>query len=158
MLPTCTPARPPATLVERQGGGLPYTDPDGNVRNVGVILPGVYADGTPNDKVVHYYFKYMPNAGGWGRFLSKPGILENSWIKMREIALTYNVPAPALKKLKFIQQLSVNLVGRDLFYLYTTLPDKVNPEGANGAGNAQGLEWGAFPSFRSFTLGANVQF
>lgn len=148
----------PETLVERQGGGLPYTDPDGNVRNVGVILPGVYADGTPNDKVVHYYFKYMPNAGGWGRFLSKPGILENSWIKMREIALTYNVPAPALKKLKFIQQLSVNLVGRDLFYLYTTLPDKVNPEGANGAGNAQGLEWGAFPSFRSFTLGANVQF
>ncbi|MBK8493171.1 MAG: SusC/RagA family TonB-linked outer membrane protein [Saprospirales bacterium] len=41
----------PETLLERDGGGLPYTDPDGNVRNVGVILDGVYADGTPNDKV-----------------------------------------------------------------------------------------------------------
>ncbi len=147
----------PSTLVERQGGGLPYTDPEGNVRNVGVILPGVYADGTPNDKVVHYYFKYMPNFGGWGKFLSKPGILENSWIKMREVALTYTLPPSLLKKVTFVRQLSLNLVGRDLFYLYTTLPDKVNPEGANGAGNAQGLEWGAFPSFRSFTFGANIQ-
>lgn len=148
----------PSTLIERQGGGLPFTDSEGNIRNIGVILPGVYADGTPNDKVVHYYFKYMPNFGGWGRFLSKPGILENSWIKMREIALTYTLPPSALQKTKFIQQLSVNLVGRDLFYLYTTLHDKINPEGANGAGNAQGLEWGSFPGFRSFTLGVNIQF
>ena len=57
----------PATLLEREGGGLPYTDPDGNVRNVGVMLDGVYADGSPNDKVVHYLFKYIPNAGGWGK-------------------------------------------------------------------------------------------
>ncbi|MEZ4849692.1 MAG: hypothetical protein R3B93_13975 [Bacteroidia bacterium] len=59
----------PETLIERQGGGLPYTDPDGVNRNVGVILDGVYENGVPNDKVVHYYFKYIPNAGGWGRFL-----------------------------------------------------------------------------------------
>jgi len=148
----------PSTLSERLGEGLPYTDPEGNVRNAGVILPGVYADGTPNDKVVHYYFKYMPNAGGWGKFLSTPGIFENSWVKMREIALSYHLPPALLKKMKFIQKLSVNLVGRDLFYIYTTLPDNVNPEGANGSGNAQGLEWGAFPGFRSVTLGANVQF
>jgi iron complex outermembrane receptor protein len=59
----------PATLDEREGNGLPYTDPAGNTSNIGVILPGVHADGTPNTTVVHYYYKYMPNAGGLGPFL-----------------------------------------------------------------------------------------
>ncbi|MBN2681050.1 MAG: SusC/RagA family TonB-linked outer membrane protein, partial [Bacteroidales bacterium] len=68
----------PETLLERDGGGLAYTDPEGNTNNIGVILDGVYEDGTVNDKVVHYYYKYMPNAGGWGHFLSTPGIVENT--------------------------------------------------------------------------------
>jgi len=148
----------PETLLERDGGGLPYTDPDGNVRNVGVVLDGVYADGTPNDKVVHYLYKYLPNAGGWGKFVSTPGILENTWVKMREIALSYSLPQKALRKTKVFQNLTLSIVGRDLFYIYTTLPDHINPEGIIGSGNAQGFEWAAFPGTRSFTFGANVAF
>ncbi len=148
----------PETLLERDGGGLPYTDPEGNVRNVGVILDGVYADGSPNDKVVHYYYKYLPNAGGWGKFVSTPGILENTWVKMREISLSYKLPPNVLKKMKVFQSLTLSVVGRDLFYIYTTLPDKINPEGVIGSGNAQGFEWASFPGTRSFTFGANVNF
>jgi len=111
----------PETLLEREGGGLPYTDPDGNVRNVGVILPGVYEDGTPNDKVVHYYFKYMPNAGGWGHVISTPGIVENSWVKMREISLVYQFPQKLVDKTKVFQNLSLSVVGRNLFYFYNDL-------------------------------------
>ncbi len=147
----------PETLKERLGGGLPYTDPDGNIRNVGVILPGVYADGTPNDKVVHYYFKHVGNTGGWGHFLTTPGIRENTWIKLREVALTYQLPQKLIGN-RIFQKLSISLVGRDLFYLYTTLPDRVNPEGGNGTGNAQGLEWASFPSMRSFSFGLNASF
>lgn len=147
----------PETLVERQGGGLPYTDPDGITSNIGVILDGVYADGTPNDKVVHYYFKHVGNTGGWGHFLTTPGIIENTWVKLREVALTYQLPTKLIGS-KIFQKLSISLVGRDLFYLYTTLPDRVNPEGENGTGNAQGLEWAAFPSMRSFSLGLNASF
>ena len=148
----------PETLVEREGGGLPYTDPAGNTRNIGVILDGVYADGRPNDKVVHYYFKYLPNAGGWGRFLSTPGILENTWVKMREVSLSYNFTNRLLAKTNIFQNLEVALVGRDLFYIYTTLPDRINPEGANGSGNAQGLEWASFPGMRSFSVRLAVGF
>jgi iron complex outermembrane recepter protein len=148
----------PSTLLERDGGGLPYTDPDGNVRNVGVILEGVYADGTPNDKVVNYLYKYLPNAGGWGKFVSTPGILENTWVKMREVSLSYSVPGYILRKAKIFQELTFSLVGRDLFYIYTTLPDKINPEGIMGSGNAQGFEWASFPGTRSFTFGASVSF
>ncbi len=148
----------PSTLLERDGGGLPYTDPDGVTRNVGVILEGVYEDGTPNDKVVHYYYKYLPNAGGWGKFRSTPGILENTWVKMREIAISYQLPASLLKKVRVFQSLSFSVVGRDLFYIYTTLPDNINPEGIIGSGNAQGFEWASFPGTQSVTFGVNATF
>lgn len=148
----------PETLLEREGGGLPYTDPDGNTSNIGIILPGVYADGTPNDKVVHYYYKYLPNAGGWGKFLSTPGIVENTWVKMREISLTYNLPHKVIDKIKIFQNLKFSIVGRNLFYIYTTLPDNINPEGIMGSGNAQGFEWASMPSSRSFTFGISASF
>lgn len=148
----------PRTLEEREGGGLPYTDPEGNTSNIGVILPGVYEDGTPNDKVVHYYYKYLPNAGGWGKIISTPGIIENSWIKMREIALSYTIPQNLIKKTVVFQNLRLSIVGRDLFYFYTTLPDKINPEGLLGSGNAQGFEWASYPGTRSFTFSISANF
>ncbi|MBR9922657.1 MAG: SusC/RagA family TonB-linked outer membrane protein [Bacteroidetes bacterium] len=148
----------PETLLERDGGGLPFTDPDGNVRNVGVVLPGVLEDGTTNEQVVHYLFKYIPNAGGWGRFLTTPGILENTWVKLREVRLTYTFPESFAKKTKVFQGLRISLVGRDLFYLYSSLPDQINPEGNNGSGNAQGLEWASFPGTRSFGFNINASF
>jgi iron complex outermembrane receptor protein len=148
----------PETLIERQGGGLPYTDPEGNTSNIGVVLDGVYADGTPNDKVVHYYFKYVPNAGGWGHFLSTPGILENTWVKLREVSLSYKFPEKLLSNSRIFQNLSASVVGRDLFYIYTTLPDNINPEGYNGSGNAQGLEWASYPGMRSFSFSLKASF
>jgi iron complex outermembrane receptor protein len=148
----------PETLLEREGGGLPYTNPDGVTQNNGVILDGVYADGTLNEEVVHYLFKYIPNKGGWGRFLSKPGIVENTYVKLREVGLSYKFPASFNQKVKIFQDLSISLVGRDLFYIYTSLPDNINPEGTNGAGNAQGLEWAAYPGTRSFGFNINAKF
>ena len=148
----------PETLKEREGGGLPYTDPEGNTSNIGIILDGVHADGSPNNTVVHYYYKYLPNAGGWGKFLSTPGILENSWIKMREISLTYSLPEKLLKKTKIFQKLTLSIVGRDLFYIYSSLPDNINPEGIMGSGNAQGFEWASQPGARSFTFGISAGF
>jgi len=148
----------PETLIERDGGGLPYTDPDGTTSNIGVVLPGVYEDGTPNDKVVHYYYKYLPNAGGWGKYLSTPGVIENSWVKMREISLTYTFPRKIVDKTRIFQNLVLSVVGRDLFYIYSSLPDKINPEGIMGTGNAQGFEWASMPSSRSITFGISASF
>ncbi|HEY0273559.1 MAG TPA: SusC/RagA family TonB-linked outer membrane protein, partial [Chitinophaga sp.] len=154
----------PATLKERMGGGLPYTDASGATRNVGVLLPGVYADGTPNKKVVHYLWKYMGNLGaGWGdwidqttmerhNFLQKPQVFDNTFVKLRELSLAYSLPQNLLKGQRVLQNLSVSVVARDLCYLYKNLPFNINPEGMNGAGNAQGLEWGALPGMRSFSF------
>ncbi|MEY3053384.1 MAG: hypothetical protein RLY31_3169 [Bacteroidota bacterium] len=148
----------PQTLPERSGEGLPFTDPSGVTRPVGVILPGVYENGVANDKVVHYYFKYIGNTGGWGRFISRPGVLDNSWVKLRELALHWTVPENLQRRAKVFQDLMLSFTGRDLFYLYASLPDRINPEGSNGAGNAQGLEWASFPGTRSFTIGLQASF
>jgi iron complex outermembrane recepter protein len=153
----------PQTLVERNGGGLPYTTPDGTNTNWGVILPGVYPDGTINKVVVHYYYKYM----GYGVWSSGPdnqnwihstGVLTDSWVKLRELSINYVVPAKFVQKTKMFQSVNVSLVGRDLFYLYSSLPNNVNPEGVNGAGNAQGIEFASLPSFRSLSVEVRVSF
>lgn len=153
----------PETLKERDGGGLSYTTPDGTKTNWGVILPGVYPDGTINNIVVHYYYKYM----GYGVWSSGPdnqnwihstGIMTDSWIKMRELSLNYTLPEKFVQKTKVFQSATVSLVGRDLFYFYSSLPDNINPEGINGAGNAQGIEFASLPSARSFSVEVRVAF
>jgi iron complex outermembrane receptor protein len=98
----------------------------------------------------------MPNFGGWGNILSTPGIVNNTWIKMRELALTYDFPRKWLDKQNLFKQASISLVGRDLFYFYKTLPDNINPEGTQGSGNAQGLEYASYPGTRSFMVTLKV--
>ena len=152
------------TLYEREGNGLPYYDADDHfIGNYGVILPGYCintqtGEAHENENVVHYLYKYMPNFGGWGNVLTTPGIVNNTWIKLRELSLTYDFPQKWLEKQNVFKQASISLVGRDLFYIYKTLPDNINPEGTQGSGNAQGLEYASYPGTRSimFSLKVNL--
>lgn len=154
----------PETLKERNGGGLPYTSPDGKTSNIGVILPGVFPDGTINDNVVHYYYKYMQN-GVWSSsgihgsdWLDKTSIFKDNYVKLREVTINYQIPQNFIQKTKIFQAATVSLVGRDLFYLYSSLPDNINPEGMNGVGNAQGIEFASLPSFRSLGFQIRLSF
>lgn len=153
----------PETLKERNGGGLPYTSPDGTASNNGVILNGVYPDGKENTTVVHYYYKYMqygvwssgPNNSQW---IHSSAVLNDTWYKLREVSINYAIPEKFVKKTKAFQAASVSLIGRDLFYLYSSLPDHINPEGSNGAGNAQGIEFASLPGVRSIGVQVRLSF
>ena len=153
----------PQTLKERDGGGLSYTSPDGTTSNIGVILPGVFPDGTVNNTVVHYYYKYMqygvwssgPNNSQW---IHSTGVFKDTWVKMREISINYAIPTSLVKKTRAFQAASISLVGRDLFYLYSSLPNNINPEGSNGAGNAQGIEFASLPGVRSLGFQVRLSF
>lgn len=155
----------PATLYEREGNGLPYTYPDGTTANHGVILDGVFVNANNeitgvNSDVVHYMWKYAGAYAAWSS-INMPrslAILDNSWIKLREVRLSYQVPPTLVKNSGFIQGLNVAVIGRDLFYLYSSLPDRLNPEAINGIGNAQGIEFGALPSVRSFGFSVSASF
>lgn len=123
-------------------------------RNDGLILPGVKADGTPNDKVVsagNYYF----NTFDWRDGDYSAGVMKNSYIKVREVAFTYNMPKSIVEKLHF-QGLQLSLIGRNLFYAYKSLPYGLDPEVAVGSRwLSQGLDGGTAGPTRS--LGASLR-
>lgn len=151
----------PETVYERNGNGLPYTFPDGTTANVGVIMEGYNVDdGKMNDRVVNPIYKYAGSYTGWTH-LNRPrslSVFENTWVKMREVALTYQLPQKLAQNTKVFQNLSLSLIGRNLFYIYSSLPDHLNPEAINGIGNGQGLQWSGMPSIRSMGISLKAQF
>jgi iron complex outermembrane receptor protein len=157
----------PETVYERDGNGLPYTYPDGTKANVGVILPGVVpVPGTSpvqyvqNTNVVNAWWKYAGNYQSWDNdpIVRANSIFNDSWGKLRELSITYSLPKEFVQKLKVFQSLSFSLIGRDLFYLFTTLPDKINPESIVGTGNVQGIQFGGLPGVRSYGFSVKAGF
>jgi iron complex outermembrane receptor protein len=154
----------PETVYERDGHGLPYTFADGTSANVGVILPGVTVDNTgkvsKNSAVVNSWWKYAGNYQSWDnqQIVRSNSIFTNSWGKLRELSLTYRLPNTFISKTKILQSLSFSLIGRDLFYLFTKLPDRLNPEGLSGTTNVQGIQFGELPGVRSFGFSIKAGF
>jgi hypothetical protein len=130
-------------------GGIVYHD--------GMILPGVVADGNafkPNNIIISpvaYYQSYINDLStSW----PPDRLFKNDYIKLREIAVSYSIPARISSKLG-IQKLSLSAAVRNLGYIYKTVPN-IDPEATLGA---QGyIENSFYPSVRSFNLGINVSF
>jgi iron complex outermembrane receptor protein len=126
-------------------GGLAYNmDGSGNMTQSssgtyhdGLILNGVTSDGSKNTKLIDAGTYYM-NEYGWGAFgsgyenLYQHAVHKNDFIKMREVSLSYFLPKTIVEKVGF-KTLQVSLVGRNLFYLYRTLPDHWDPESPTGS-------------------------
>ncbi|MCF7569258.1 SusC/RagA family TonB-linked outer membrane protein [Sabulilitoribacter arenilitoris] len=93
----------------------------------GIVLDGVKADGTPNDYITSNP-EYFLTVYNWGGPQYSPNtrydlyIKENTYFKMRELALSYEFPKDVVKKLGF-QNLQLSVFGRNLFYFYRTIKD-----------------------------------
>ncbi|MDX2249611.1 MAG: TonB-dependent receptor plug domain-containing protein [Bacteroidia bacterium] len=151
----------PATLEGRNAelGGLPYTDVYGAERNIGVIKEGVYADGKPNQTVVPYYYKYQdvfsrPD----GKGPASATISAGSWVRVRELSLTYHFPENLLKKNGTVKGLSLTAVGRNLWFIRNTAPDGLDPAGVWSSGMGRGMESGQLPTTRSWGVVVNMGF
>ncbi|HEY9515515.1 MAG TPA: SusC/RagA family TonB-linked outer membrane protein [Gemmatimonadaceae bacterium] len=114
----------------------------------GLIVPGVNKDGTPNTTTVtaQAYFNSLFQ-------IHEPFVYDASFVKLREVKLGYAVPASFSSKVG-VSSVYVAVVGRNL-WLSTDVPN-VDPETSFDSGNAQGLEYGQFPSARSFGFMINV--
>ncbi|MDR7371442.1 SusC/RagA family TonB-linked outer membrane protein [Flavobacterium aquidurense] len=150
-------------------GGLSYYYPGNNTANTktlvtggtppngvavyddGVIFDGVYADGTPNTQVLsaQEYYKASYN-------ISEAYIYSSTFVKLREVKLTYNFNKKLIKKLG-LDGASVTAASRNLLFIYKDVPN-IDPESAFNTGNAQGLESLALPTTRNFTLNVNLKF
>ncbi len=79
-------------------------------------------------------------------------VLDASYIKLREVTLTYVIPA---KLTGPIQNLKIGLYGRNLLTFGTAMKG-IDPEQNNSSGNVQGIEGAGLPSLRTF--GFNIGF
>jgi iron complex outermembrane receptor protein len=151
-----------ASLKGREGhGGIEWNSSNGNTYKDGVILDGVFADGTKvsqadGSKVdvggMTYQEAYNKglveptHAGYYHYFRSEwnGGVVNDDWfdevnyIALRELSLGYTLPNSLTEKIN-IRNLNFSIVGRNLGYIYNSLPNNLNPEGARG--NRSDYSW-----------------
>ncbi len=129
----------------------------GKVYHDGVLLEGVTSDGTPNTTILDAASYYL-NTYGWSTGWYENGaVFDNSFIKMRELTLSYNLPQALSSKLRF-QNMQVSLIGRNLFYFWKTVPH-IDPEAGIGTSwNRQGVDEGSMAPTRSYGVSLHVSF
>ena len=116
----------------------------------GVILPGVTADGKPNLNRVQI------NSNNSYVLPQSEFVYDASFVKLRELSLTYSVPSRALSALKVIKGIDLSLIGRNLWLIHKNLP-YADPEENLSAGNIQGYQSGSYPTSRIIGLNAKLK-
>jgi TonB-linked SusC/RagA family outer membrane protein len=123
---------------------FPRFDSDG-LPTTNYIVPGVYADGTPNTIPVtaQQYYQSMFSFANPGE-----GVFDASWVRLREASIFYALPKSIIEKTPF-GKIEFGVNGRNL-WLKTNVPH-IDPEtNLSGASNSQGLEFNTMPNARSY--------
>ncbi len=84
-------------------------------------------------------------------------VVKSSWISLRQVALTYNFNESVFRKMK-LNGLGLSIVGRDLMYLYNTLPYDFNPASNNSNNTAFSGENGFLPMTRIIMFSLRASF
>ena len=98
----------------------------------------------------HYIVK------GWGPS-ENWGIFELNYLQVKSINLSYRLPKKWANLAK-MQSLSLSFGARDLFYIYNSLPDNLNPQGFRSNSSAEFMEEGLNPYVRTYTMALNLKF
>jgi TonB-linked SusC/RagA family outer membrane protein len=132
-----------------------------------IVFPGVLADGTPNTKPVYLGQATGPDGVNYGNGYYRNvyrGITENfvedaSWIRLRSLSLTYNLPGSILNRTKVLKGASVSLTGNNLWLKtdYTGF-DPESSSFSSGANSSEGFSGFTYPGVRTFMASVNIQF
>lgn len=127
-----------------------------NVRETGLVVDGVFEDGTPNNVRVSAqdYFN-----GSWMWNNHEYSILDASYVKLREMTIGYNFD---VSKISALSKLNISLVGRNLAILYRskdTAEYGIDPEIGFGGGEAGvGYENFQIPTARTYGFRLSASF
>lgn len=155
--------------VDGKFGGLIYSNTNYNLehrgmsyrsllgRENGVILPGVNAAGEENKVLVTAAQVNNRDIIVRRRDALDDYLYNASFIKLRYISLTYNLPRALYEKIGFIKGANISVVGRNLAILMKHTPG-IDPETNISAGNDQGLESTQLPPTRSIGFNVNLKF
>lgn len=154
-----------AVVFDTKQGGKMYSRTRAIQRFVGTDPTTLYNDRrpfiAPNSVVENGDGTYSPSTTPvavwdyWGQLPDGTNIIDASYVKLREVSLSYSLPSKWLDKLPF-GNISVGLTGRNLFLWTPAENTYVDPEANNfGNGNLQGFDFTGSPSLRSY--GANLR-
>ena len=118
----------------------------------GILLEGVNPDGAVN--TTRTRMDYYAHALGYTRAPQALHVYDASFVKLREVTLSYKLPDAMLKNLP-INNITMSLVGRNLWIIDKNAP-YTDPEAGLSAGNLQGYQSSPYPSTREY--GFNVRF
>lgn len=129
----------------------------------GVLLPGVKADGSPNDIYAENQDGNGQTAYGYAANGQKGTpramyVYDGSYVKLREVALTYSLPSSLMSKLRGIKGVDLSIIGRNLWIIHKNMPYS-DPEESLSAGNANsGYQSGAYPNVRTYGFNVKLSF
>jgi TonB-linked SusC/RagA family outer membrane protein len=140
------------------GRGL-TTDND-NLQGAAFIMPGVFANGQPNNVVINTGDYYFNNYLG-GTATDEVSIYDGTFIRLQEVALSYSLPKKALSKLPF-GDVTFSLIGENLYMKAFSVPKGINMD-INGLGggvnsNNVGIIFNNSPSARRFGFAVKCTF
>ncbi len=128
-------------------------DPQGS-DPVGYVADGILSDGTANTKGVdpQVYFHQRK----WGG-IAELDVYDASYVKLRDVTINYNFPSAWFES-NFITSASIALVGRNLWLIYSGVPN-IDPESSfTSKNNGLGQEYAAMPTTRSVGFNLKVAF
>ena len=141
---------------------LQVTLPNGDkatIHHDGRILLGVKENGEPNDNIISQEL-FLEETYGWGvggSLFYSHAMFDNSYLKCREITLTYSVPDSFLRKFK-CNNLRISAFARNPFYIYKNLPI-FDAEATDGTSwTSQVCIGGSTSTSRTFGLALRVNF
>ncbi|WP_238718861.1 SusC/RagA family TonB-linked outer membrane protein [Pelagihabitans pacificus] len=127
-------------------------------REANYVLPGVFADGTPNNVAIsstelgfNTYF---------GGDINELSVFDGTTIRLQEASLGYSIPRKLLEKTPF-GALSFTLSGQNLWFKAVNFPDNINYDtnaSSAGVGNGQGIDYITGPSARRYGFTVRASF
>ncbi|HLS10610.1 MAG TPA: TonB-dependent receptor [Flavobacteriaceae bacterium] len=119
----------------------------------GFINEGVHPDGTVNDiRVDASEF----GAFGYAALPNSEFVYDASYVKLRQVNLTYNMPTSLLGD-TFLTGAQISLTGSNLWIIHKNVP-YADPEAGLSSGNLQGYLTGAIPTTREYGVNVKLQF
>ena len=122
-----------------------------------VVFKGVLADGTPNTKEVEVDADNFYRSGNLYNVTADLLLQDASWLRLRNVSLSYSLPTDLLKKSRF-GSLTLTVTGNNLWL--NTPYVGYDPEALqNGSGSsAFGFAGLTIPSIKSFSIGLSTTF
>ncbi len=135
--------------------GIQATQPNGtNVTIGGMTFKEAYAQGfVEPSHAPQFYYRYASYSTGTSDFY----VVKSTWISLRQVALSYTLPKSIASKLK-MGAITLSVIGRDLCYLYNSLPYHFNPASFNSNATSSIGEEGFLPMVRSIGGSVKVRF